>query len=296
MIMSGAALVVIASATRGIHKRRNMKHILRWILICILLVTFACSTYNLGSYWLDRKKSERLTEDIIEQAVQVIDLAEPQTETNQPSAPVETAPEETVPEEVILNEFAPITVDFGALEEEYKDIVAWIYCADSKINYPVVQAEDNSYYLDRLPNGLGSIGGSIFLDYRNKEDFSDFNSVLHGHNMRDGSMFGSLRNYRVQKHFDEHPIMYLLTPEQNYKLEVVAAYVASVNSYVYSFSNDELSKQEFLDEMAKATSRSDVPLSLNDRYLTLSTCAYDNKNARYVLIGKLWKIQSDAAE
>lgn len=274
-----------------------MKRILSGVLICILAITFVYSAYNLLDYWVERKKSDRVTQNMMEQAVEFVDQNVGQTEET-PSVTVATKgteDNETIPEEIVLDEYPPLSVDFEVLKQENEDIIAWIYCEDTPINYPIVQSEDNNYYLYRLPDKRGNAGGSIFLDYRSEPDFSDFNSVLHGHNMNNGSMFGSIMNYKREKYYAEHPVMYLLTPEQNYKVEILVGFVTATDSYAYSFSNDEESRQGLIEEMTEADFYGTGDFTASDRYLTLSTCAYDFDNAKYILIGKLVKIRTREA-
>ena len=83
-----------------------------------------------------------------------------------------------------VSETAPITVDFERLQEENKDIIAWLYCPDTEINYPVVQSKDNEYYLRRLLDGTWNIAGTLFMDYRNAADCSDLHTIIYGHNMK----------------------------------------------------------------------------------------------------------------
>ncbi len=185
-------------------------------------------------------------------------------------------------------EFAPISVDFQALLKESEDIVGWIYCENTKINYPVVQASNNEYYLKRLPDGKFSGGGSIFMDYRNDPDLGDWNTVLYGHNMNDDSMFGDLSYYRQQKFYDEHPVMYYLTPEKDYKLELIGGYTTGSTSDTYSQPGDR-EERDYLIRKAVQNSKfqADVEPGEKDPLMTLSTCTYEYEEARFVLVGIL---------
>ena len=98
-----------------------------------------------------------------------------------------------------VSETAPITVDFERLQEENKDIIAWLYCPDTEINYPVVQSKDNEYYLRRLLDGTWNIAGTLFMDYRNAADCSDLHTIIYGHNMKNNTMFGSLHRTEGSK-------------------------------------------------------------------------------------------------
>ena len=99
-------------------------------------------------------------------------------------------------EQESVQETAPIIVDFEVLQTENKDIIAWLHCPDTKINYPVAQSEDNSYYLKHLYDGTANKVGCLFIDYENAEDFSDNNTIIYGHNMKNGSIFGTLDSYK----------------------------------------------------------------------------------------------------
>lgn len=99
-----------------------------------------------------------------------------------------------------------VYVDFAALEGVNSDIVAWLYGADTGLNYPIVQAEDNDYYLYRLLDGTWNKNGTIFMDYVNRSDFSDQNTLVYGHHMKSGAMFGALVQYKKQEFYDRPPL------------------------------------------------------------------------------------------
>ncbi len=155
-----------------------------------------------------------------------------------------------------------ITVDFDALLEINPDVIGWLYCPDTVINYPLVQGEDNDYYLHRLINGTPNNNGTLFVDEQNSAGFSDENTVIYGHHMRNGSMFGYLENYEQQSYYEAHPVVYLLTPEGNY-----ASWLA--------------------EQRTRSDFSAPVEVERGDRVVTLSTCAYDFQDARYVVLGKL---------
>lgn len=184
---------------------------------------------------------------------------------------------------------APIRVDFDVLSEKYPDVVAWLYCPDTPINYPVVQAADNTYYLRRLPDGKKNTAGSLFIDYRNSADLSDWNSVIYGHNMANDTMFGSLTDYQSQAYFQAHPELFLLTPERDYVISVAAGFVTPADSEIYSaFSPDEADRARLVAQWMEASDFvSGNELSAEDHLITLSTCSYEYNNARYVLVGVL---------
>ena len=178
-------------------------------------------------------------------------------------------------------------IDFEELRSINKDVVGWIYCPGTEIDYPIAQGVDNVYYLDHTFERKWNKVGGIFLDYRNSPDFRDKSSILYGHHMRNGSMFAGIEGYKEQAYYDKHPVMYLYTPKEEYTIELFAGYVNEATDIYVGFEN-EIAFSEFVDELKrKSTFQTDVEVENSDRVLMLSTCVYDFKNARYVLAGKL---------
>lgn len=194
------------------------------------------------------------------------------------------------PEEPL--ERAPISIDFTTLLADAPDAVGWLYAPDKTVNLPVVQGSDNQYYLTHLPDGGYSSGGSLFLDYLNAGDFTDEVSFIYGHNMKNGTMLQPILEYQKQSYYDANPVMYLLTPEQDYKLELFAGILTGIESDVYTFNFDSLeSKQAFIDGLvARSTFVPARVPQAEERILCLSTCAYDYENARYVVFAALTKL------
>ncbi len=182
-----------------------------------------------------------------------------------------------------------ISVDFDALRSINPEAVGWIYCPDTAINYPVVQGSDNDYYLRHLLDGTSNRNGTIFADANNSSGFADQNTILYGHHMKNGAMFASLEGYREQAYFDQHPVLYLLTPEGDYQLQVFSACVTSASDEVYTlqFGDAEDYRLWLNRQAARSDIESSVSVAETDRVITLSTCAYDFDDARYVVLAKL---------
>ena len=266
-----------------VQKRRRKDscgQILYAVALLAALAVFLFSVYHILCYVWEVTENWKVTDDMIRKAVAIETEAE--------------SVEELIPDpaEDGSGLKAPITVDFEAAKRENPDIVAWIYCPDTVINYPVVQAQDNEYYLRRLVDGRTNSAGSLFLDYRNASDFSDLHSVIYGHNMKNGTMFGSLTNYYEQEHYDRHPVMYLLTPEKDYKVELYVGYVDAGDADIYTYPMTREKMAEVLNaSMRKTHFRSQAKLTEKDRFLTLSTCAYEYDDARYILVGVLRELE-----
>lgn len=126
------------------------------------------------------------------------------------------------------------------------------------------------------------------MDCRNNADLSDWNTVIYGHNMKNGTMFASLLNYCKEDYYEKHPVMYLYTPGHRYRLELIAGYTTSVTDPVYSIPATKEDRDEIIDHACRMSSFiSDVRVEDDDRLVTLSTCSYAYDNARYVVIGRI---------
>lgn len=180
-------------------------------------------------------------------------------------------------------------VDFTTLQQMNNDVVAWIEAEDSIIDYPVVQGEDNDYYLNHLFTKQKNKLGSLFADYRTPGDFSEKNTIIYGHNMKDGSMFASLTRYRDQIYYDDHSVMQLYTPDGSYSIELFAGIVADGDyEFVRMDFEDDTDFLLYIDELkGDSTFQSEVKVTAQDRIISLVTCSYEFNNARYALFGKL---------
>lgn len=189
-------------------------------------------------------------------------------------------------------EQANFSINFDALLAENQDIVGWIYSEATPINYPMVQSSDNDFYLRRLLDGSYNIAGSIFIDYRNSPDLSDdFNTIIYGHNMKNGSMFGTLKEYKNQEYYDKHSLIYIYTPEGNYSIELIAGYQTDIYSNIYKIPETTEELQDLYEEIVElSTFKTDIQLEEGDKLLTLSTCTDGADISRYVLIGKISRL------
>lgn len=182
-------------------------------------------------------------------------------------------------------------VDFDSLREINDDVVAWLYCEGTAICHPVVQTYNNDYYLYYLFDKRENIMGCPFVDYENSPDFVDPNTIIYGHHMNDErqGMFADLVKYKDQAYYDEHPIFLLITPEKNYVIRIFAGYVAETTQDCWrqTFIGRKDFKEWIDNNIALSCFKSDVVPTDKDRIVTLSTCDYDFKDARFVLYGVL---------
>lgn len=188
-----------------------------------------------------------------------------------------------------------IIVSFEELLAQYPDVIGWIYCEGTPIDYPIVKGKDNDYYLKRMYNGSYNGNGSIFMDYRNQSDFTDWNTIIYGHNMDNDAMFGILTEYQKQGFYDSHPVMYLSTPDKEYRVDLIGGYVTPADDPVtYSFPADQEGRDKVLDQVYRSSSfLSGVEVLDGEKLITLSTCTYEYDDARYVVVGVLRELPSE---
>ena len=181
-------------------------------------------------------------------------------------------------------------VDFEELMKINPDTVGWIrfYPEPSQISYPIVQGEDNERYLHETFSANENTLGAIFLNVDNSADYSDKNTIIYGHRMRDGSMFRHLQDYEDESFWKDNPYFYIYTPdgkEITYHIYSYAVVNAVSDTYLTEFGDDE-SYQEFLD-MTMETSEYDtgVEVDAEDTIVTLSTCTSASDENRIVVRG-----------
>ena len=177
-------------------------------------------------------------------------------------------------------------VDFEALKKVNSDVHGWIYIAGTSISFPIVQGVDNDYYLTRLPDGTSNSSGSIFLDYRNASDFSDYHTIIYGHNMKNGTMFADVTKYKKKAYYEEHSVGMIMTPQGNFQIEVIGGYVADLWDPAWNLHFEtEQDRQDWLrDAMARSDVGGDYVPAGGEKIITLSTCSYEFDDARFVLI------------
>ena len=159
----------------------------------------------------------------------------------------------------------------------------------TNIDYPVVQANDNSYYLSKDFYNNESSSGSIFIDYKNKSN--DKNIILYGHNMRNKTMFNNLLKFKNENFFNENNKIHILKDNKEYIYEVFSVYTIDAGyDYLITNFNSADAFLQYTDEIkSKSLFNTNIDISSDDNIITLSTCSYEFKDARTVVHGKLVK-------
>lgn len=174
------------------------------------------------------------------------------------------------------------------------DIKGSIKIENTKINYPVVQCENNEFYIKNDIKKNESKYGTIFIDYRNKltsNSLSGQNIVLYGHNMKDGSMFADLKGFRDREFFNNNNVIELTIFPEKYKFQVFSVLIIEADfDYRKTFFNNSKDMDSYLKRIQKsALYFKDTELNCKDTIITLSTCSYERENSRIVVQGKLIK-------
>ena len=266
-----------------------MKKTAKIILIIVLAVCvglFVYSGLNLIKINKEYKEARDYYDELSETYVSVAQESEADT----------TSDAVEVDDSAAEKEVCPITVDFNNLLATNKDVCAWIYSPDTVINYVVVQGEDNNNYLHHKLDGTYNASGTLFIDCECSPNFSGANTIIYGHNMKDGSMFASLHNYVDQSYYDAHPVMYISTPSGDYKLEIFSCFTSDFDADTYTLSfASEAEYSSFLNKMVSQSNvKTNVSVDSSERIVTLSTCTYEYDNARYVVMGKLVPMGTDS--
>lgn len=186
-------------------------------------------------------------------------------------------------------------VDFDELKAVNDEIYAWINIPGTNIDYPILQSgedKDRSYYLNYNVNKEKSVYGAIYTQNYNSTDFSDYNTIIYGHNMKNGTMFGSLKKYRNKTFFDKNQYINIYMPGRVLKYHIFAAYTFDDRHILMSFDfSDEEERQLYLDTVYSVRSlnsnfRDDIKVDTDDKIITLSTCT-TNDDERFLVQGVL---------
>lgn len=238
------------------------------LLILLALAIMAVSGFQLGKSLLEYRKGTEEYDTLAEEA------------KKEAEAPAQEAEEE--------DQMPPFQeIDFALLQEQNPDTVGWIEFPGTRIDYPVMRNDDVGYYLTHTFSRAENIAGSIFMESANHGDFQDAHTIIYGHNMKNGSMFGLLKKYREQEYFQEHPYFYLYTPEATYVYDIFSCYEVSQDSDIYTawYGADE-TFAAFVETLKKNSAYdTGVEVTAEDSIITLSTCVGVETN-RYVIHAK----------
>ena len=172
-------------------------------------------------------------------------------------------------------DFPEMEVDFKALREKNPDTVGWLYVGSCGISYPIVQGEDNDYYMNHTFEGTVNSSGAIIMDYRDDKYLKDWNTFIYGHNMKNGSMFGSLKKLlNDETLYDTDPYIYVYLPGYIYRYKIFSYYKDKPDSKMY-WTADTLQeyRQYIRDALSLSVRDLGVETSEENNMVTLVTCS-----------------------
>lgn len=278
-------------------KKKTFGDIMSMLLMLIALCVFLFSGYTLFGFYKEYKKGSDEYENLadsytsVDKETEDFDALEGAAENpgqsisgREVATIIENGQEVTVP--VMKN-----PIDFDELSAVNEDIVGWLRIRALDISYPVVQGEDNDYYLHRTFEGVENFAGCIFLNSDNKPDLTDQNTIVYGHNMKDGSMFGKLKNFREPDTLKKSRYFWIFTPDIIYQYRIFSASVVSQVGLTYQtfFTDEEFDTFLNAAYQNNEIDAGSVDVTKEDRVVTLSTCTGDDAT-RFVVMGKLAQI------
>lgn len=249
------------------RKRKKKANLVSNIILVIAIVVFLISGYKLFTIYSEYHKGDKEYESILDDVI-TIENSENEDESE----------EKTI-----------FKVDFQKLQAINKEVVGWIRFENpEKISYPIVQGSDNDKYLKTTVEGKKNSAGSIFMDANNAGDFTDKNTFIYGHNMKNGSMFGQLRKYKNANFYKQNPYFYIYTPDgKEVKYQVFAVCIVEDTSESYKkFYADDNEYLKYL-EYIKSISRYDtgVEVDAQSQIVSLSTCTNVTETQRLLVHG-----------
>ena len=232
--------------------KKKLFNVVMRIIELIFLILLVYSSINIFKWYNNNKENKQIINEIAESV---------------------TINEDT-------NEEKKYKINFEELKQKNSDTVAWLKVENTNIEFPIVQANNNSYYLTHNFDKEYNVAGWIFADYKNKLDGTDRNIVVYGHNMRNNSMFGSLKDVITEEWYNNEENKYItFVTENDYQTyQVFSVYQIKTEDYYIQteFKSNEFT--EFIDTITKRSKKDfGINVSKEDTILTLSTCANNNK-------------------
>ncbi len=281
-------------------RRNRVGDIVRILLMLIALGVFCYSGYMLYTFYMEYKRGsdeyDNLESSYASQETEDLEAIEEAFENDEAEAAAQAVEGREVVNVVEKGEQISLPVmnnpiDFGSLEAVNPDIKGWLRLSAVDISYPLVQGEDNDYYLHKTFEGEDNIAGCLFINYENEPDFTDTNTVVYGHNMRNGSMFGKLKQFREDGVFEKSKYFWIFTPDLIYQYRIFSGMEVAKTGLTYQtkFRDDEYRKFLKVAFENSELDNTDVTVTEEDRVVTLSTCTGDTET-RFVIIGKLSQV------
>lgn len=210
---------------------------------------------------------------------QILPLTE--TENADETVDVQNAVTDTLSEEIR----AELLETVRSLNESYPNAIGWIYLPGTAINYPIMQGDDNEFYLHHTYDNGYLKAGSVFLDNRCESRFKNNLNILYAHNMKNGSMFAGVTNFKNNAYFQNHRYGWLVTADSVNRIDFFAVAVTDWHDKIYNGFRQTSEQLAHIKEISRIYE--EISVTDDDRLLMMSTCSYEFANARTILIGKM---------
>lgn len=277
----------------------NVRKTIVLLLLAVFLISSAAALRQMSTVQADAQTYEALTQTIptvapTEPTAEAASTAPlPQTH----NAPIITLVCSTTP--IIFDDQAAClySLDLASLQAVNPEVIGWILIGGTEISYPLLQHEDNSYYLTHSWDNQQNRLGSIFLECQSSPELTDFHTLVYGHNMENSTMFSDLKLFADADYLQAHPYIYIATAAGVYRYEIFSFYEAAITDQTYQigFADDD-QKLSFLEHcVSSALAPTGISPDLNDRIITLSTCTNYNRNTRFVLQARLEGLTAETA-
>ena len=266
---------------------RNMSGFMKWLFPVALIVSGLL--YALHIFWgyEKGKRSYKALEDAYTSVYVEENVSTPRSETERETEQLNVS----VP--LALHSAPPLdapkrrTIDWDGLKSMNEDIIGWIDIPAVEISYPLVQGDDNEFYLHRGIDREYLFAGCIFLDSACDRELQNYNSIIYGHNMRNGSMFARLNEFLATETLQKCPYFWIYTPGGDFLFRIVSAHTAAPGSDTFTVRfKDYKSYAAWIEKMGSLSAPDCGAVAVpGDRLVTLSTCTNDS-SVRMVIQGK----------
>jgi len=267
-------------------KLRLKKNFIYLFIFLIPLPILIYSTYNIIIYLIDSPNTKEIINEIIEET-SIIEYESDEAKIIES----EENPDTPYWNFIKMN---LIDVDFNKLKETNNDTVSWLYVGGTNVNYPVVQTDNNDFYLNHSFDKTNNKAGWLFMDYRNNSIEYEKNTIIYAHNRKDKTMFGTLKNLLTTNWYnnENNRVIKMSSEKYNTLWQIFSVYtIDTTNDYIKTFFKDDNDYQEFINLILNRSYKNfNSTITTNDKILTLSTCHGDTK--KLVVHAKLIKIEA----
>lgn len=277
--------------TTNSTQQKGKRGIAKVLLPLFIIGVLVCAVIIITD--MSRKKKAEDTYDDLQQQVNVTTQADDVSGT-EPAAETVTATTEVDKLKELGITVPDKNLDWDALHQQNADIYAWIYVPGTEIDYPILQHKtEQDYYLDHNLDGSTGYPGCIYTQLRNSKDFSDFATVIYGHNMKDGTMFQNLHNYEDNTFFSENPYIYIYTPEKVFVYKIFAAVTFHDRNILTYYNMSETGdRARYINDIRACNGMTDqyddsYPVNTESHIVSLSTCIGASPDNRWIVSGVL---------